>query len=382
MALLSRYVGGSALRAFVLVAASLVALFSLLEFVEQLASVGQGQYRVADAFVYVLLTAPGRLLQVAPVSMLLGALLALGALARTSELTAMLSLGLSERRIVGRVLLLLVPIVAALALLAQFVIPPAQQVAQERRADALVTASGRPDAAFWAQGERQYLSVGLFERATAPVDIDIYAFEPDGSLASIVHAERGEILPDGTWALAEVTRRTVRDALFHTEHLAALTWRSFIPPGQLRFLRLPADSIPPAALYRQIRSLERQHQQATRYERELWAKAAVPLSMVAMVLIAAPMVFGSPRMQNGQRLMRGVGVGLVFTLCQQIVDRLGQLLDLSPAATALAPPLVVLAVAVVLFPGPGRVRRAPGQEARLGSAQTRQGGSPPWTGFT
>ena len=368
MALLSRYVGGAALRAFALVAACLVALFSLLEFVEQLASVGQGRYRVADAAAYVLLTAPGRLLQVAPASVLLGTLLALGALARTSELTAMLALGLSERRIVGRVLLPVVPIVAALALLAQFAIPPAQQVAQERRADALATSASPPDTGFWAQGDRQYLSVGLFKRATAPVGIDIYAFEPDGSLASIVHAERGEILPDGTWALSEVTRRTVHDALFHTEHLAALPWHSFIPPGQLRFLRLPPDSIPPLALVRQIRSLERQHQRATRYERELWTKAAVPLSMVAMVLIAAPMVFGSPRTQGGQRLLRGVGVGIVFTLAQQIADRLGQLLDLSPAAIALAPPLVVLVVAAALFPGAGRMRRPAGEQARQGSA--------------
>ena len=358
MASLSRYVEAAALRAIVLVAASLTGLFSLLEFVEQLASVGQGQYRVPDAFLYVLLTAPGRLLQVAPVSMLLGALASLGALARTSELTAMLSLGLSERRIVGRVLWLTAPIVVALALLTQFVIPPAQLLAQQRRNDALATAASPPDASFWARGGRQYLSVQRFEGAAAPVGIDIYAFEPDGSLASLVHAERGEIGPDGTWALAGVTRRTVRDALFSIEHLAALSWRCFIPPDQLRFLRLPPDSIPPTALVRQIRSLERQHQRAPRYERELWDKAAVPLSMVAMVLIAAPMVFGSPRMPNGQRLLRGVALGIVFSLCQQIIGRLGQLLDLSPAATALAPALVVLAVAIALFPGAGRVRRA------------------------
>jgi lipopolysaccharide export system permease protein len=358
MGSLSRYIGAAALRAFVLVAASLTALFSLLEFVEQLASVGQGHYRVADALVYVLLTAPGRLLQVASVSMLLGSLLALGALARTSELTAMLSLGLSERRIVGTVLRLTVPIVAVLALLTQFVIPPAQRLAQERRTDALASAASRPDASFWAQGDRQYLNVAQFERGTVPVGIDIYAFEPDGSLASILHAERAEVLPDGTWALAEVSRRTVEKSQFRVEHLPRLSWHSFIPPGQLQFLRLPPDSIPPVALYRQIRSLERQHQRATRYERELWTRAGIPLSMVAMVLIAAPMVFGSPRMQGGQRLARGVGLGIVFTLCQQIVGRLGQLLDLSPAATALAPSLVVLALVVALFPRAGRPRRA------------------------
>ena len=56
MTLLDRYIEATALRAIVLVAATLTTLFSLLEFVEQLASVGQGHYRVIDAFVYVVLT--------------------------------------------------------------------------------------------------------------------------------------------------------------------------------------------------------------------------------------------------------------------------------------------------------------------------------------
>ena len=81
--------------------------------------------------------------------------------------------------------------------------------------------------------------------------------------------------------------------------------------------------------------------------------------MVAMVLIAAPMVFGSPRSRGGQRLARGVALAIVFSLAQQILGRLGQLLDLSPAATALAPALLVLAAAIALFPrSGGRARPA------------------------
>jgi lipopolysaccharide export system permease protein len=113
MTLFDRYIGAAALRAFVLVAAALTALFSLLEFVEQLSSVGQGHYGLSDALTYVLLTVPSRLLQVAPVSMLLGCLLALGAFAKNSELIALHSLGISEIRIIGAILKLAVPVIAA-----------------------------------------------------------------------------------------------------------------------------------------------------------------------------------------------------------------------------------------------------------------------------
>ena len=80
--LLDRYVGWTVLRAFLLIAAGLTSLFSLLVFVEQLSYVGQGQYRATDALGYTLLTAPDRLLQLAPICMLLAALLGLGSLAR------------------------------------------------------------------------------------------------------------------------------------------------------------------------------------------------------------------------------------------------------------------------------------------------------------
>ena len=99
VALLTRYVQLTTIRAFALVAVTLAGLFTLLEFVEQLASVGEGQYHVRDALFYVVLTAPSRLMQVTPISMLLGALLALGGFARNAELTAMLGLGVPERRV-------------------------------------------------------------------------------------------------------------------------------------------------------------------------------------------------------------------------------------------------------------------------------------------
>ena len=346
-----RYVQGAVLRAFALVAAALTGLFSLLQFVEELAFVGQGHYRVGDAFFYVLLTAPSRLLQVTPVSLLLGSLLALGPLGRNSELIAMLSLGISRNRIVAAVLELIVPIVAVLLLVAEFVVPPAQQAAQSQHAAALSSASGfHSDNSLWAEGNHQYLNVREFQRGNVPVGIDIYGFAPDGSLRSAIHADRAEIEPNGVWLLAGVTRRQVHGFDIRIDHLPSLPWRSFLPARQVRFLILPLDSVPPVALFRYVYRLKRGDFQAGRYGRELWARIGIPFSMVAMVMISAPFVFGPSRARTaGQSIARGVGIGLVFSLGQQIVGRLGLLLDGSPAITALLPPLLVIGLAIHLL---------------------------------
>ncbi len=348
-ALLARYVQLTTIRAFALVAVTLAGLFSLLEFVEQLASVGEGQYHVRDAFIYVVLTAPSRLVQVTPISMLLGALLALGGFARNAELTAMLSLGVAERQVVSAVLVLTLPIAAMLFVMAEYVIPPAQLLAHTRRDTALSGSAGHLHERIWAHGGREFLHVDQFGAAGQPVGIDIYAFAPDGSLALLTHAERASIEPDGHWLLLGVSRRRVRDDQFKTEELASLPWQPFVPSRQLRFLALPIDSIPPTVLYGQV-SRERRQQAPTRYDQEFWAKVDVPISVVAMIMISAPFVFGRVRTQStGQRLAYGVGFGIVFSLVQQIIDHLGLLLRISPAATATGPSLAVIALAVYLL---------------------------------
>ncbi len=350
---LDRYVGGQALKFFVLSAAVLTSLFSLLEFVDQLRSVGHGNYGVADALVYVALTVPFRLLQLAPVSMLLATLLALGTLGRHSELLILKSVGVSEAQIVAPVLKLAVPLVAALFVLAQFVIPPAQMMAQARRSSALYASESiNKGNVFWAHRGGQYLSVQRFEYSNILKDVDIYEFSPGGSLQDILHADEADIRPGGTWLLSGVQKRSFDGAAFHLERLATMTWSTSIPTD---LLVLPPESMPPLALYQYVRDLHGRHQQALRYEQELWVKASIPLTLVGMILLAAPFVFGLPRSQNSGRLLAvGAVGGVVFTLGQQIAWHLALLLDLNPMAGALAPSVALMALAVALF---GRVHR-------------------------
>ncbi len=343
-----RYVQAAAFRAYMLVIAALTALFSLLEFVEQLSNVGQGTYRVTDALIYVILIAPARVLQVTPVSMLLGSLWALGSLARDSELVALQSLGVSAKRIIGSVIMLVVPIIIVLFLIAQFVIPPAQLLAQATHAAAVTEST--PENSFWARGDHEYLNVGEFTGTTVAAQVDIYSFHADGSVDSFIHADRADIQPDDVWRLTGVAvKRGVTSGL-ETEHLDTLLWKSFVPGREVKVLMLPIESMPPVALYRYIQELKQRNQPAIRYEQEFWRKIGLPFSMIAMIIAAAPFVFGSPRHQGmGRQIMIGAIFGIVFSLVQQIAGHLDLLLDLNPAMTALAPSLLLIGLAFYLL---------------------------------
>ena len=349
MNLLDRYLEAAALKALVLVSAALTSLFSLLEFANQLHDVGKGQYRLIDALVYVLLTAPSTLLQLMPVSMLLASLFTLGRCAGNSELTAMLAAGVPERRIMGSIFKLAGSTMVLLFLLAEFVIPPAQQLAETERASRISSSSSAPlrsGNGLWVEDDHQYLSVRQFEHGNVPKNVAIYAFTAAGELQSFIHADNAEVRPDGTWLLSGVVRKQFNETAIRTDHLASLAWHSFLRPAQFHLLILPPQSMPPVELFQYVRYLQRQRQPARRYEQELWSKIDVPLAMAAMIMISIPLVFGPLRTQStGQRIMVGAAIGIVFTLSQQLTSYLGLLFALNPAVMATAPSLMLMAVA-------------------------------------
>jgi lipopolysaccharide export system permease protein len=352
MILLDRYLQLATLKVLVLAGAGLTTLFSLLELVDQLHDVGKGRYHLVDAFAYVLLTAPGRLLQLMPVSMLLATLFALGGLASHNELTVMRATGVSALRIIGSVFKLTGPVLIVLFLAAQFVIPRAQQLAQAERTSRLAASSAplRTDNSFWAQGDNTYVDVRRFDHGNVPANVYIYVFGTTGKLTTFMHAGRADVRPDGTWLLSDVLRRRFSDSGSETDRLASLSWRSFLRPRQVPLLILPPESMPPVELYQYVSDLERRHQPAARYAQELWTKIAIPFAMAAMIIIAVPFVFGSLRAHGtGQRVMIGAMIGIVFSLVQQMTSYLGLLLHLNPALAATVPSLIFIAAAFWLL---------------------------------
>ena len=99
MKLLDFYIGSRFLKCFLLVIIILAAVFSLIEFLSQLDDVGKGMYRLGDALIFVAFSLPRCLIDLMPVSAMLGGTIALGLLADHRELLAMQVAGISETRI-------------------------------------------------------------------------------------------------------------------------------------------------------------------------------------------------------------------------------------------------------------------------------------------
>ena len=142
----------------------LVSAFSLIALVRELDSVGKGTYRAYDAALYVLLTLPGWMVELSPAMALLGAIVGLGELAGGEELTAMQALGVSRARIAWSVLKTGLLVMLAVMGVQEFVAPKLNQLAFERRTQA-ISGMGFSDATAMASTWRSPASGDL--RTTA-----------------------------------------------------------------------------------------------------------------------------------------------------------------------------------------------------------------------
>jgi lipopolysaccharide export system permease protein len=338
MRTLDRYIGRTFLTACLLILAVLAVLLSLFELIAQLEDVGRGGYGLGSALVYVLCTLPGRLLDLLPVATLLGGIVALGLLNDRGEIVAMEAAGVSRARTGAAVLGASLLLMAVAALLAELVVP-----GLEARARRMQTLTGE---GFWVRRGRTYIHAGRMLGTGVAADLDLFTFDGEGRLQTAIQARRAVLEADGRWLLREVEERRVADGAITVHRAASRPMGEFLRVDQVGLLGLPPASLSTPDLLRSIEALEQSGQNADRYAIALWRKLGMPLGTGAMALLALSFVFGPTRgVGAGSRVALGTFVGIVLYFFDQMSIQWGLLLNLSPVLTALAPFVLIGAVA-------------------------------------
>ncbi len=329
-------------------AAVLLPLFSFFDLIEEMEDVGEGFYRMQDAFYIVLLMLPRRLIQLLPFIALIGNVIALGRLALNSEITALRAAGLSPARIslasfkVGLSLLLL------LGVLEQVVAPALQSKAIAHRLEALnQSAELGEDLGLWTRNENEVLRLGEAIRAAYVQDVEIFTLDDQGLLTAYIHAQGAEIISNDRWSLRDVTLKEFNGTQVTTTSAMRMNWTPFLSSEQVSTLTRPAESLSPTELYRYIGYLKDTGQQHDEMLLAYWRKFGAGLITLAMLLLSVPFMFGSIQTGIGPRLVLAGITGICVYLLDQIISNAGLLLDLNHALVALTPGLALLFIATL-----------------------------------
>jgi len=368
MNLLDRYIMRNFLLGMIPVFLLLLVLFSFMALAEELEQVGQGLFTQLDAFRVVLYTAPRRMIDLLPVTTLLGGLLGLGAMAGHQELIAARVAGISRQRLAWPVLLLAASLALFTVVLQSSLVPFSEREANQIRARSLVQTSMDAGAEldFWTRSEHHFVHVSDVQFGRLLSGVEIYATDDQGRLKQLIQARRAAIAGVDDWVLQDVTLTTIDAAVVKEEQRQELHWPGLLSAGQAAILVLPLEALALLDLSRMIDYQRANGLDTHRFRVVLWQQLSIAVAVIGMALLALPMLLGSIRaIPAGQRVVIGGLVGIAFYLMQQLAGHLAGLFMLHPPGVIMTPAVVVLAVAVYAqFLDAHRKRRALRRAAR------------------
>jgi lipopolysaccharide export system permease protein len=343
MKLIDRYIAFAMARGTgiaLLVIMGLNVFFSIIEEIDEL---GEGSYSVTKMLQYVVLTLPRGIYELFPTAALIGGLTGMGALAVNGELVAMRAGGLSVWRIVRSVLqsgLVLLLLVVALG---EGLAPVTEQYAQRLRSGALekrVSFMGREGV--WIRDESRYIYINkIFDNDTL-ADVSVFDFDHGRQLISSMHADTAAYR-GGMWLL-----HNMRQTLFAGDSVTARAETSYtvttlLTPELINVVVLKPENMSVQDIRQFLGYLEANGLETQQYRYALYGRFVTPVSVLLMLFISVPFVFGSLRSTGtGQRFLVGIMAGFGFYLVNQLAGQAGQVYGWNPLLVSIVPGLVVL----------------------------------------
>lgn len=349
--LVNRYLMRHVFTGFAAAAGLLIPLFTTFSLINELDDVTPGGYRWTQAVLVVLMTLPRILVDMGPFIALLGGIVGLGLLSKNLELTAIRTAGFSIFNIAMAILCAGMIFTLVLSALDEWGASPLQQRAIQLKNSAVSRQTGSADVPkrLWARRNDEFATVKSLDKHHQPTGIEIFYYQKDRSLASYIYAENATIKDNGKWILHHVYQKNWRYGKEEVSRQDTLSWPSIFSHISLTELTLPGNSFSIRQLRRYIRYLQETHQPSQEFTIALWQKLGRPILTLAMILLAIPFTFSLPRSPGvGSRLATGVIVGLLTWISDQIIINLGLLLSLNALLTAVAPPVLLLALALLL----------------------------------
>ncbi len=342
MNILDRYIGKQIIVAILVVLVALLGVDVFFYLVNELRYIGKGDYKFSTAIIFIILTIPRKIYIIFPWAALLGSLLALGSLAKNSELVAMRAAAISVPRIAWSALKAGLWLTLAMFICGEVISPTTESWAQRRKTLALSRGQAiQTQFGTWVRHGDQFIHVGVVKQNDQLQDVTRYAFNKQLQLQSVSHADSaikqktGWLIQDlhGTKFSADKTE------IINTEQaqIPELLDTEILHASAVKHL----ERLTLRNLWRVIKGRVAQELNATEYERAFWLKISQPFAALVMVFLAVPFAFGPLRSASvGLKILVGVLVGFAFHTLNSIFGPLTAVIGLSPMLAAMIPSLV------------------------------------------
>jgi lipopolysaccharide export system permease protein len=348
MKLLDRYLARTVLVYTLLVMAVLMALMTLVTFIDQQDDIGKGSYDVSDAFLFTMLSLPQQAYELLPIATLIGAILGLGALARDSELTVVRAAGVSIVRIAASAAIAGVAIAALMWLLGEYFAPPADRYARQHKIFSKFSQVDIAGSSAWVRQGSSFLNVRQQAADNLFGGVFVYELDADRRLRLVGHAETASQDPAGRWIMSNYAEtqfdsRRVESRGSVSEELGTKFNVDFLGLAVTKPLSLPLPD-----LYAYVRHLQANDLDSRAWEIAFWSRIARLVAAVVVCVFAVPFALGPLRSAGaGGRTVLGIMAGVLFMLLTQTLENSGRVYELNPLLVAWGPTLLLAVIAII-----------------------------------
>lgn len=335
----------------------LTGLDAFTTFATTLSTAGQSQSALSTASLQVLFTLPRRAYEWFGNAAMIGSLLGLGALAATSELTALRAAGLSKLRICASVILTLVILTVLIMLIGETLGAYGEQQAQalslsSKSKDVALAKGGR----VWARDGDTFISARrgqsnqITENSTLELnDVRIFEFTPKGQLSTLSLA-KSATHSQGQWTLYDLRRTKFEGSTAISTEEKIAHWVSGLDPQVLALSIIRPQYLSIRDLERNIEYLQRNRQDASSFQQAYWTRLFYPFNVLVLTFCVLPFAFGTLRSGGfGKRLFLGMVLAVSFYFVQRSIVNMAVVYDFNFALANAAPGLLLIVAGVIYF---------------------------------
>jgi lipopolysaccharide export system permease protein len=331
-----------------------VGIFAFFKFLEEVDDIGRASYTLVDALTYIGLLVPSITYMLSSLIILLGTILGLGYLASNSELIIMQGAGIPVTEITKKTLKISVASIAIMIVMGEFVVPISSDYANKYRANALGEAIvGYSQQGFWIKDGDNYIRVGQNIDGKVFNNVTLIKLSSASELDSVVFSKKAyfdgkEVELEQSDAYQIDTSKKI--AILDEQELQKHTIEVAFDQDLIQSLKKEPKALSTWQLFRQVRFLSNNDLSSGTYEVELYSRLMKPFTLIAMIILSVPFVFGSLRDSTlGRKIFMGVVISLFFELSSRIGGMLSLRFDLNHLLSASLPTAAVFLVALLML---------------------------------
>ena len=348
--ILDRYVGKNIILSVLLVAVCLTLFAGLVNLIDSLRLIGRGEVNFSFLVRYIILKLPSLLVTFFPVSILIGGVVGLGAMARNSEIVILQSIGLSKFNIGISCVKSIIPLILIVMVIAETVAPRLDKRAEEEYYKKSAAFSGLALTSKGVWFKENNLFLGICALLNGRTVLGVAKYEYDGTkLISLAKARSGVYVKDH-WLMEDVHEQLIEDDRIVYRHHVTQEWPLSVNIKRIEVLNDMSDNLSTRQLYDYIKYIEKNNVDSSNYRLALFGKIFSPLVMLVMLLLALSTIFGPLRQINmGARILAGITLGFGYYVLNQIVAPFSLVYGIPPILGASLSTIVFALLAVYLL---------------------------------